>query len=150
MVRLAWCEAWLRGTRPAWERMWGMAEQERRANPVIWFEIPVLEMDRARKFYRDVLGFDLEARTFGPLLMAFFPMERDKAGAGGALVKADGYIPAPTGTRMYFSVGDIEPTLEKVVQAGGKVVREKTSIGEYGFVADFLDTEGNLISLHSM
>jgi predicted enzyme related to lactoylglutathione lyase len=51
---------------------------------------------------------------------------------------------------VYFSVPDIEAVLERIKQNGGKVLLTKTSIGEYGFVANFEDTEGNKVALHSM
>jgi predicted enzyme related to lactoylglutathione lyase len=51
---------------------------------------------------------------------------------------------------VYFSVEDIEETLRKVNATGGKTLLPKKSIGEYGFIAHFEDTEGNRLALHSM
>ncbi len=119
-------------------------------NPVIWFEIPVVEMARARQFYEAVFGYKLEAVEMGPRQMAMFPMEMGIAGTGGALVKDEGHTPSHTGTLIYFTVADINGALEKVTQNKGKMLVPKTDIGEYGHFAHFEDTEGNRIGLHSM
>lgn len=38
----------------------------------------------------------------------------------------------------------------RAAEHGGKVVKEKFSIGQYGFIAFVEDTEGNVIGLHSI
>jgi predicted enzyme related to lactoylglutathione lyase len=119
------------------------------ANAVNWFEIPVSDMDRAKKFYETVLGYELALNSMGPMHMAWFPMEQGGTGSTGSLIKAEGYVPSETGSVVYFSVEDIEATLAKVNENGGETVNPKTSIGEYGFVAHFKDTEGNKVALHS-
>ncbi|MEZ4820153.1 MAG: hypothetical protein R3A45_09765 [Bdellovibrionota bacterium] len=67
----------------------------------------------------------------------------------GALVQSEGYTPATTGSMVYFSVSDIEKTLEQATAAGATVTQPKTSIGEHGFIATFTDCEGNRVALHS-
>lgn len=119
------------------------------ANPVTWFEIPVDDMPRARRFYEHVFGVRLELQDFGSLLMAWFPARHGEAGATGSLVKADSYIPSHSGSLVYFCVEDIDATLGRVAEAGGRTVSARMSIGQYGFVAHFEDTEGNRIALHS-
>jgi predicted enzyme related to lactoylglutathione lyase len=119
-------------------------------NPVNWFEIPVVDLQRAKSFYEGVFGLSLTLQEMGPFKMAFFPMENNVYGTTGALMKADGYAPSRTGIVIYFSVENIEGTLEKVAEGGGKVVTPKMGIGEYGFIGHFADTEGNRIGLHSM
>lgn len=119
-------------------------------NPVNWFEIPVNDMERACAFYRLVFGFELPAAEMGPRMMAFFPMTADNFGAGGALVKEKTFVPSHAGTLVYFSVDDIDGTLEKATAAGGKTLVPRTSIGEHGFVGYFEDSEGNRIGLHTM
>ena len=118
-------------------------------NPVGWFEIPVLDMDRAKKFYDAVFELDLELHDIGPMHMAWFPMVEGVQGSPGALVKMDGYVPSGDGIRIYFTAPDIEGTLEKAAAGGGEILMPRTSIGEYGFVAQFRDTEGNRIAIHS-
>lgn len=121
-------------------------------NPVGWFEIPVADMDRAIAFYESTFQVKLEKHAMGPLEMAWFPMQRDGKGAGGALVRhKDWYKPSSlAGVLVYFTAysGDVAIELARAVEAGGTVAQEKKSIGEYGHVAFFLDSEGNRIGLH--
>ena len=118
-------------------------------NPVYWFEIPVNDMDRAKMFYEAVLGVQLYPLALGSLTMSLFSMVRGAEGASGALVKAQTYVPSHSGSMVYFSVDDIEDTLARVEKSGGKIIRTKMSIGEFGFVGHFEDCEGNRVALHS-
>lgn len=118
------------------------------ANAVNWFEIPVSDMHRATAFYSAIFAFQFEA---GPAsegyLMATFPADN---GVGGALVSGEGYVPSASGTTVYLNGGhDLSIVLNRVEAAGGKVLVPKTDIGENGFFAFFLDTEGNRVGLHS-
>lgn len=119
-------------------------------NPVIWFEIPVTDMERGKAFYEAVFGQELTVVDMGPRQMAMFPMEMGVPGIGGALVKEESFVPSYAGTLVYFSVADITSTLDKVVANNGKMLVPKTTIGEYGFCAYFADSEGNRIGLHTM
>lgn len=119
------------------------------SNPVGWFEIPVADMARARNFYEHVLGLRLELHDLGPLQMAWFPMKNGEYGAAGSLVRGDPYTPSHSGTLVYFTVTDIDASLMRVTERGGRVLRPKTSIGEYGFVGHFEDSEGNRVAVHS-
>jgi hypothetical protein len=121
----------------------------KKMNPVNWFEIPVKDLDRAKKFYESVFGIKLQMEEMGPMKMAWFPMLQDASGAVGSLVKADGYAPSHEGTVVYLSVEDIEGTLAKIKANHGKTLLPKMGIGEYGFIAQFEDTEGNRVALHS-
>ncbi|MCY4613750.1 MAG: VOC family protein [Nitrospira sp.] len=119
-------------------------------NPVNWFEIPVSDLERARQFYETVFGFQLSLNEMGPMKMAWFPMTQEGGGATGTLMKSEGYTPSHAGTLVYFSVTDIEGTLAKVNENGGKTLLPKTSIGEHGYIAHFQDCEGNRVALHSL
>jgi predicted enzyme related to lactoylglutathione lyase len=119
-------------------------------NPVNWFEIPVVDMEKARKFYESVFGINLSMNEMGPMKMAWFPMSQNSPGSTGSLVKAEGYMPSNKGVIVYFSVIDIEATLKTINASGGKTLMPKTQIGEYGFVAHFEDCEGNHLALHTM
>lgn len=122
-----------------------------KVNPVIWFEIPVVDMARSRAFYEAVFGYKLIVHDMvGPRQMAMFPMEPDRAGIGGALVKEESFVPSYAGTQVYFSVADIGGALARVTANKGKVLVPETDIGEYGSVAYFEDSEGNRIGLHTM
>lgn len=119
------------------------------ANPVNWFEIPAADLQRAQAFYEAVLEVELDLNEMGPLKMAWFPMVRDGDGATGTLVENENYTPSYAGSLVYFSVEDIEEVLARIEANGGKVLNGKTSIGEYGYVAHFEDSEGNRVALHS-
>jgi hypothetical protein len=119
-------------------------------NPVIWFEIYVQDMARAKSFYEGVLQTKLEPLKNPGMEMWSFPMAMDKVGAGGALVRMEGVSPGPGGTLVYFTCADCAVEAGRVAAHGGRVQREKFSIGEYGFIALALDTEGNLIGFHSL
>ncbi len=126
-----------------------MAAVASKINAVGWFEIPVKDMKTAKKFYEKVFDVELSLNDMGPLTMAWFPMIENGPGAAGSLVKGKTYTPSHAGTVVYFSVDDIEETLRRVNAYGGKTLTPKTSIGEYGFVAHFEDTEGNRPAVHS-
>lgn len=119
-------------------------------NPVNWFEIPVRDLGRARKFFEKVLDRELTLEDMDGLKMAFFPMAQGAMGAAGSLIKGESYEPSHAGTVVYFTVEDIEETLRRIQANGGKMLVPKKSIGEYGFIAQFEDTEGNRLALHSM
>ncbi len=119
-------------------------------NPINWFEIPVNDLSRATKFYESTFGVELTLNEMGPTKMAMFPMDKEGAGAGGSLLKAEGYAPSENGTLVYFSVDDIEAVLKNVEKSGGKTIEGKNGIGEHGFIGIFKDSEGNRIGLHSM
>jgi uncharacterized protein len=119
-------------------------------NPVNWFEIAVTDMARAKKFYETVFNCTLTELQMGPQLMAMFPGEPGKPNAYGALVKADDYVPSATaGHKIYFTCEDVKKEYEVATQNGAAPVLPKTSLGEFGNMALFIDTEGNLIGLHS-
>lgn len=121
-------------------------------NPVVWFELYVQEMERARTFYEAVFGLTLtrlESPIPGMELWSF-PMEQGAPGATGALVKMEGKDSGGGGTLIYFSCADCSVEAAKVAVNGGKIFKEKFSIGQYGFIALVYDTEGNMIGLHSM
>jgi len=120
-------------------------------NPVHWFEIPVQDMDRARKFYEAVFNFELAPpMDMHGTSISFFPMERDALGTGGALIRGEKAKPSSDGVTIYFGTKGIDPIIAKIEKAGGKVFIPRTNIGQYGFFAQFIDTEGNRIGIHEM
>ena len=119
-------------------------------NPVIWFEIYVQDMARAKAFYEGVLQVKLERLNNPAIERWSFPMAMDKVGAGGALVKMDGVPSGGSGTIVYFSCADCAVEAARAVAHGGRVQRGKMPIGEYGFIALVVDTEGTMIGLHSL
>lgn len=126
---------------------------ETKSNAVGWFEIPVTDMDRAIKFYESTFQIKLEKHDMGPLEMAWFPAQPDAKGSNGSLVRhKDWYKPSSfEGVLIYFTAqsGDVANELARAIKAGGTLAQDKKSIGEYGHVAFFIDSEGNRIGLHS-
>ena len=119
-------------------------------NPVRWFEIYVQDMARARHFYETVLETRLERLgPDGALEMWAFPSDRQQPGVGGALVRMEGVRSGGNSTLVYFGCDDCSVEAGRIDGAGGRVQREKMSIGDYGYVVLAFDTEGNLIGLHS-
>ena len=121
-------------------------------NPVGWFEIYVQDTHRAKAFYEAVLGVEL-MKLDSPdpdLEMWAFPMNMEAGGASGALCKMAGCPSGGMGTLVYFSCEDCGVQAARVETAGGTVCKPKMSIDQYGFIALVMDTEGNMIGLHSM
>lgn len=122
-------------------------------NPVVWFEIYVQDMPRAKAFYESVFDVQLQKLDGAPdmdIEMWAFPMQEQSAGAAGTLVKMAGCPSGGNSTLVYFSCTDCAVEAQKANSTGGKIVKDKFSIGPYGFAALVTDTEGNMIGLHSM
>jgi len=123
-----------------------------KGNPVVWFEIYVQDMPRAKAFYEKVLGVTL-SKLDSPdtsIEMWAFPMEQNATGAGGALCKMADVPSGGGGTMVYFSCEDCATEAGRVKGAGGQVLKEKFSIGQYGAIAIATDPDGNCFGLHSM
>ncbi|WP_404308694.1 VOC family protein [Neorhodopirellula lusitana] len=121
------------------------------SNPVGWFEIYVSDLERATKFYETVLAVKLE-KLDSPspeVEMVAFPIAMDGPGASGALTKMDGVAPGGNSVMVYFSCTDCATEAARIEDAGGSLQQPKTDIGDYGFCAMAVDTEGNTFGLHS-
>jgi predicted enzyme related to lactoylglutathione lyase len=118
-------------------------------NPVGWFEIYVRQMGRAQRFYETVFACRLQPLGGAELEMLAFPMAMDTAGAAGALVRKEGFDGGGNGVIVYFTCEDCAVEAARVEGAGGRLERDKFPIGEYGYIALAVDTEGNMIGLHS-
>lgn len=119
-------------------------------NAAVWFEIPVSDLERAKVFYEHVLGVQLQSQRMDEYDLEMFPGKMELGGAAGCLSKGPAAKPSSKGTMIYFSVTDIDAVLNRVRRNDGKIIREKLSIGEHGFIGVFEDTEGNTLGLHSM
>lgn len=121
-------------------------------NPVAWFEIYVQDMARARAFYESVFQLTLQPLhdPAHPLEMWAFPGDMASYGVPGALVKMAGVPSGGNSTLVYFHCEDCAVEAARVQAAGGRIERPKSSIGQYGHIALAVDTEGNMIGLHSM
>jgi uncharacterized protein len=117
------------------------------ANALNWFDIPVVDLDRATEFYGTILGATLTRYSAPGIEGALFP----PAEVTGTLLKGEGFVPSHDGSVVYLNGGDdLSAILDRVPASGGTVLLGKTEIGGgRGFFAYFEDTEGNRIGLNS-
>jgi predicted enzyme related to lactoylglutathione lyase len=119
------------------------------ANQIVWFDIPVTNLDRAIRFYSQVLGITVEKHESGGGAMGVFPHEGNEV--GGCLFQKHGENPSSQGPLLYVNAQDrLDEAIVAVEPNGGKVLEPKHQIGPYGFRCIVLDSEGNRIALHSM
>ncbi len=121
-------------------------------NPVGWFDIFVDDIARAKAFYESVFDIqlgDLSDPSDPTVVMKSFPSDMEAYGATGALVKMEGVAAGQNSVVIYFACEDCAIEASKVESAGGRIEKAKFSVGEYGFISLAIDTEGNMIGLHS-
>lgn len=123
-------------------------------NAISWFEIPTNDIERAQKFYESIFQIKLAPLETDNFKMRMFPLDDPMNGVGGTLVKTDGFhIPSATDGPLIYLNGnpDVQIILDRIEAAGGKITVSKQKISdEYGYMAVFIDTEGNRIALHSV
>jgi len=116
-----------------------------------WFEIPALNYERAKTFYSTVLGVEIVDVPMPEGKYGMLPYDRENNGVGGGIMEHEMAVPGDKGPMVYLNGGDnLSIPLGRVEAAGGKIVMPKSSIGENGFMAQIMDTEGNKVALHSM
>ncbi|MBK8700617.1 MAG: VOC family protein [Saprospiraceae bacterium] len=121
---------------------------------ISWFEIPTADIDRAQRFYETIFDTSLINMDNAAIKMRAFPVEDMMTDIAGALVHHDEfYKPSENAGCLIYLNGnpDLQQVLDRIEAAGGKILVPKTQISpEYGFMAVFLDTEGNRVALHSI
>lgn len=117
-------------------------------NPVQWLEIATSDIERAKNFYAKVLRLEFQFIEMPDSKMYMFGAP-DQIGSSGCLIQADGSNPSAEGTVIYFACDDVATEVGRIEGAGGQVIIPKTDIGDFGFFAQFIDTEGNRVGLHS-
>lgn len=119
-------------------------------NNLNWFEISVAEMPRAKKFYETIFDITLNEGEVAGSKMAFFPSENGNGKVSGALAQGPFHKPSIDGTKIYLNANpNLSTVLNKVEKAGGRILLPKTAIGQAGHMAFFVDSEGNVVGLHS-
>lgn len=118
-------------------------------NPVGWFDIHVSNIDRAKKFYQTVFNIQLIDLPIEWGKQSLFPFDQEGPNISGALVEKTDMTPNGNNTVVYFETEDCLAEEKRIEGAGGKVIRPKMNIGEFGCISIFIDTEGNTIGLHS-
>jgi uncharacterized protein len=119
------------------------------SNPVGWFDINVSNLDRAKKFYEAVFNTEFYDLPTEWGKQSLFPFNQESPNISGALVEKADMKPNGNNTVVYFETEDCLAEESKIEKAGGKILQPKTSIGEFGFISIFIDSEGNTIGLHS-
>lgn len=118
-------------------------------NPVGWFDLHVANLDRAKKFYQTVFNIKLTDAPVEWGKQSFFPFSPESLDITGALVEKTDFVPNGNNTIIYFETEDNISEEQRIEKAGGKVVKPKMNIGEFGFISILIDTEGNTVGLHS-
>jgi predicted enzyme related to lactoylglutathione lyase len=116
-------------------------------NRVVWFDLPVADLDRAAAFYRAVLNIAVHKEQFENFTFCIF---EHGDGNGGCLVPKPQEVTGTAGILVYMNVnGRIRDAVRQVEALGGNVLQPTHAIGPHGFRAIVLDSEGNRIALHS-
>lgn len=117
-------------------------------NQIVWCDIPVLDLERAIKFYSAVLGHAVKKQDFPGMTVGILP--HNDGEVGGCLLHSASESPADKGVMIYLNAdGRLDDAIAAVVPNGGKVVEPKHPIGPFGFRAIIIDSEGNRVALHS-
>ena len=123
-------------------------------NAISWFEIPTTDINRAQKFYETIFSISMMPMDLPNIKMRMFPLDDMMTQVGGALVDSGGFhkASATDGPLIYLNANpDVQNVLDKIQGAGGSIMMPKTEISpDYGFMAVFMDTEGNRIALHAV
>lgn len=117
-------------------------------NFISWFEIPAINFQQAVNFYNHIFDIDMETTINEDSAMAYFPVTD---GVGGAITTGFSNEASSTGPLLYLNGGeDLNNVLNKVEEAGGRVIMQKTLISvDVGFFAVFIDSQGNKLALYS-
>ena len=120
-------------------------------NAINWFEIPANDINRAKKFYETIFDVSMDEQEMMGMKMAFFPYEPGSGKAAGAIVQGPMHKPSMEGAVLYLNANpNMDNVLSKIEAAGGQVAMPKTQISEeIGYMAFFVDPEGNKMALHS-
>ena len=119
-------------------------------NALNWFEIPATDISRAKNFYEAIFEIKMEEMEMSGMKYAMFPFDPTVGKIAGGLAQSPMHTPSSTGSIIYLNANpDLQNVLDRIEKAGGKISMPKTSIGQNGFMAFFIDTEGNIMALHS-
>ena len=117
---------------------------------VVHFEIPVKDLERAKKFYSSIFGWEMNSvpkmeytiATTGPTTEDRMPTE--SGFINGGFLKQKSPVLSPV---LIINVEDIETSRNKILKSGGKILKEPSKVGNMGIIAYFQDSEGNILGL---
>ena len=119
-------------------------------DPITWFEIPALDLERAQDFYQRLLGTTLRRETIAGSALAVFAGSDD--GVGGCLQSGPNAAqPQAQGTLVYLAAGpSLDAVLKRATALGGSIATPRTALPPgMGFFAHIIDSEGNRVGLHA-
>ena len=117
-------------------------------NQIVWVDIPVLDLDRAIAFYSKVLAAPISKETVPGFSFGLLP--HAGTNVSGCLVRTNDSKPSQNGPLVYLNVeGRLDDAVEVAGKNGGKISQSRHQIGEHGFRAIIVDSEGNRIALNS-
>ena len=124
---------------------------DKNTNSLNWFEIPAADIHRAKSFYENIFGIEMPVMSMMGMEMAMFPGEPGNGKASGCLCQSPYHTPSQNGALIYLNAHpDLSEVTARVEAAGGSIAMPKTQISpEIGFMAMFIDSEGNRVALHS-
>ena len=118
------------------------------ANQIVWCDIPVLDLDRAIKFYSAILGQPVKKQEFPEMTIGI--LSHNDGEVGACLFTSAEEKPSEKGMMIYLNAsGWLDDAVSAVAPHGGKIVKPKHPIGPFGFRAIIIDSEGNRVALHS-
>ena len=118
-------------------------------NTIVWVDIPVLDIERARRFYSALLDMNLEVKTHNKTTFVPF-LHKDDEVAGCLVEDLNFQASQVTGPLVYLNVhGRLDDALQTINEHGGKILERKEEIKPWGYRAIIMDSEGNRIALHS-
>src|ERR1017187_8210993 len=109
---------------------------DKNTNALNWFEIRATDISRATKFYETI--FDIKMTPMDEMMgmkMVGFPSEMGNGKASGGLVQSQMHKPSTEGSVIYLNANpSIQPVIDRIEKAGGKVVMPKMQISpEIGY-----------------
>jgi hypothetical protein len=125
---------------------------DKTTNSLNWFEIPATDLNRAQKFYETIFGIEMQSMgEMGGMKLVGFPADMGNGKASGGLAESPMHKPSKEGAVIYLNANpNIDGVLNRIEAAGGKIEMPKTQISpEIGYMAFFVDSEGNKVGLHA-
>jgi len=109
------------------------------AHQVCHFEIPADDVARAKEFYKNLFGWQIEEVEGGYHLIHTGENE-----VGGGMMKR--VVPQQQPT-IYFEVESADDYIRRIQELGGNIVVPKMAVPTMGYFAQAMDTEGNVFAI---
>jgi hypothetical protein len=125
-----------------------MTQEKTTTGNIVWFDIPADNLDRAKKFYGSLFGWNIAQfpGMQGPDAQTYLHIDTggdDASPDGGLMVRKQ----PGQGITQYIRVSSVDESTAKVKRLGGKVCMAKTAVPQMGYFAVCQDTENNTFAL---